>query len=557
RLCDGKCLLGGEDVRHYPLELRADGGIWLDLSDPPADVQRPRLYRSLADAFFEGDWGHAGRTIERLLTGGESPRAILAFGCTWAAEHTPYGFDHGLAVAADVAALLDRATVAHENGGQPAGDDGVDNADDDLVGVLLLQALSLMVDPNLRRPQRPVAAPNDSDCQLAARGDWAAVEAELRRRIEAEDLAGSESLVQAAIAAGAGPGPVFTWLTHAATDHFLDYAHAEIYTVKAEELLDAIGWDHAHPVVTSLVTSIVYGTREDTLPYMRAYDRAMAPHRPRLSEWAASPPATAGADRPLGAAALIAAVVDGDLDQALAAVAGALDRGAEPSRIALALAVAAAHRMLRFDHRLELDDAISEGWLNVTHTLTHADAVRESVRRRPSAAALRGLFHSARFIQHLAVCDLPPDERLSLIEPPATADSASSGTPAVDLTQALASSDAPGAMAAVRRGLAADPSSVAENAAISEVLRRHALNDRASLPIFVAHYVKTTMAALRLSRAVLSDPELSAAEHRDLPLLATVRFLVSPLQERRITRRAKVARTFIRAGQMQTKRLGY
>ena len=29
------------------------------------------------------------------------------------------------------------------------------------------------------------------------------------------------------------------WLTHAATDHFLDYGHGQIYCVKVEELLAA------------------------------------------------------------------------------------------------------------------------------------------------------------------------------------------------------------------------------------------------------------------------------------------------------------------------------
>ena len=89
RLCDGECVLGGEDVRHYPLEVRDDGAIWLDLADPPAEVKIPDLYRSLEDAFFEDDWGQASRTVERLLACGEDARNILGFGCDWTAQRAP------------------------------------------------------------------------------------------------------------------------------------------------------------------------------------------------------------------------------------------------------------------------------------------------------------------------------------------------------------------------------------------------------------------------------------------------------------------------------------
>ena len=188
RLCDGKCVLGGEDVRHYPLQIRDDGGIWLDLAEPPAEERFPALYQSLEDAFFENDWGHAGRTIERLLVGGEDPLTILGFGCDWAARHTPYGFDHGMAVAADMAEIL-----ASESGQSP--------------GSVILQALSLMVEPNLRRPERALAGPQPSDRELVAGDNWEAVEDELRRRIEAEDLAGSEGVDPRCSRRGSWLGP--------------------------------------------------------------------------------------------------------------------------------------------------------------------------------------------------------------------------------------------------------------------------------------------------------------------------------------------------------------
>jgi nitrite reductase/ring-hydroxylating ferredoxin subunit len=518
RLCDGACILGGEDVRHYPVRVH-EGAIWLDVTDPPMQAQQPRLYASLGKAFEENDWGQAGRTVERLLAAGAEPIAIVGHGCDWAATHAPYGFDHGLATAADLTAILEQGDFA------------------EIPGVPILEALSLMGEPNLRRPERELGAPE------AVPGDWDAVERALRQRIEDEDVAGAEGLLRGALAAGAGPTEVFRWLTHAATDHFWDYGHGHIYCVKAEELLGRIGWQHAHPVLTSLVTSLAYGTREDRLPYMRSYADKMTGHLAELPRWISysGPGARPDTD------ATLAAVLDGNLLAALDAVASELDRGVAPDRIALVLALGAAQRLLRFDHRLEHRDDVSEGWLSITHALTHADAVRESLLRRPSADALRGLFQSARFVQHLQVCDLPAAER------PIPAPAA----PALDaedmgLVQALRDHDAAGAMAAIRQGLA-----TGAGAEVARALRRFVVTDSSSLPIFVAHHIKTTMAALRLTAALAADPDLGGRGDRDLPALAAARFVAHPQRERRVARRAMVARDFVQDGCSPIRLLGY
>jgi nitrite reductase/ring-hydroxylating ferredoxin subunit len=520
RLCDGVCVLGGENVRHYPVRVQ-DGAIWLDTADPPLQAAQPRLFESLARAFEENDWGQAGRTAERLLAAGATPATIIGYGCDWAAEHAPYGFDHGLATAADLVAILDHGDFA----GTP--------------GVPILEALSLLGEPNLRRPGRDMGAPE------AVQPDWSAVERALRQRIEDEDVAGAEGLLRGALAAGAGPDQVFRWLTHAATDHFWDYGHGHIFTVKAEELLARIGWEHAHPVLTSLVTSLAYGTREDRLPYMRAYADRMAGHLPGLPRWAAQAAATSGATARPDVDRVRAAVLDGNLTAALDAVASELDRGVAPDRVALVLGMCAAQRLLQFDHRLEHRDDVTDGWLSITHALTHADAVRESLRRRPSAEALRGLFLSARFVQHMAPCDLPPAERTG--PAPAAPDP---GAADLGLTAALHAHDAPGAMAAVRQGLA-------QGAPVGRAMRRFATADGAALPIFVAHHIKTTLAALRLTDALAADADLAGRPDRDLPLVAAARFLAHPLRERRVARRALVARDFVQAGRSPIRLLGY
>jgi hypothetical protein len=360
--------------------------------------------------------------------------------------------------------------------------------------VPLLQALNLMVEPHLRRPRRELPEPG------LARPNTGA---ELRRLVETEEREAAESLLRGALARGASASDVFRWLTAAATDHFLDYGHSHIYCVKAEELLDAIGWNRADPVVVSLLTSIVYGTREDTLPYMKRYRRAMEPMTTRLDGWA-DRDSDAGVE--LGFDSFAARILHENLDDALEAVADALDRNVAPDRIALALSACAAERLMRFDASIETNEHIQEGWLAVTHAMTHADAVRETLLRRPDADMLRGLFQSARFVNHLTPLDAP--ERAADFDAPSIDD-----------------------------------------------MVRSVVTDELALPIFVDHHIKMVLAARRLGRALSSDAELDRVA--ELPRIATARFLAGPHRQRRISRRARVSRRFVSTGKLQERLLGY
>ena len=481
RLCDGVCEMGGEDVQHYPARVE-DGVVWIDLNDPPAAEKIPALYAAVVDAMDEGEWDRVGRTIERLLVCGEPPQAILARACELAALRAPYGIDHGPATAADAAALLE------EHPGE--------------AGTILLEAFNLLLDEHARRQPRLLAAP----APLGRAFDHRDAEAQLRRLVEEQDLSGAEALVRGALRAGAAPAALLGWLTHAATDHFLDYGHGHIYCVKVEELLGRLGGASAEALLCGLTANLVNGTREDRLPYMRKYAALTAGLAGRLEGWVRR-----GDGGRLEVDAFLAAVLDGSLEVALTATAAALDAGVAPDRVALALALAAAHRLWRFDDALEQSDDISEGWLSVTHALTHADAVRETLLRRPTADALRGLFHSARFIQHMAPLDRKPASRVAPTGP------------------------APDAKA----------------------LCRESLGGHATVPIFIDHHVKTSFAARRIDTALRADPLFAARTDVDLPLHAAARFVASPLRERRIARDASVARNFVREGRRQRTRLGY
>lgn len=489
----GECVIGGEDVRSFPLEVR-DGTVWLDVTEPDSDGVVAAEQKSLVKAFDEGDFGHAARAVERLLAADQTPAEVLAFGVEWGAKHCRWGFDHGLATAADLAAAMAR---------RPADAD-----------YFIVDAFELIVQPNLRLPEVP--AP-----KVVERGS----EDAFRAAVEREDMAAARGMVVRECEEEGGVARAFAWIRHAATDHFFDYGHGHIYAVKGEELVERIGEAHAPAVLTSLAEGLVYGTREDQLPYMRAYGKHVAPYEARLEALFAC-----GTDAPFDVDSIVEATTHGSLEQALDAVGRALEQGAEPAKIALALSLAASRRLLRFDLRLEGDPEAQEGWLDVTHALTHADAVYASLLRHKTPALLRGLFQSARFIQHLQVLDAEPGAAPTEHRP---------------LAEAIRRQEPAAAVAAVH----ADPASAADT------LLDLAADGLAVLPIFFAHRVKTAFAADRLTTAARAAfPE---RDDTHLPLAAAARFLASPLGERRVRRRVFTARTFVREGKMPRRRLGY
>jgi nitrite reductase/ring-hydroxylating ferredoxin subunit len=481
QLGTGTCVLGGEDVRAYPVRIQ-EGGVWLDLADPAPKADAPRVYHSLEKAVDEEDLSHGARAIQRLLAAGEPPERVLAWACSLAAHRSRYGFDHGLATAADIVALFREL---------PAEND-----------VLLVQALDLVTGPHVRRPRRSFGA---AERTTSLEG----VEDELRRRIEAEEVEGAEALFRGALEAGASAKDVFRWLVHAVTDHFIDFGHGQIFVVKAEELIASLGWSLADPILTSVVSMIAYGTREDRLPYMRSYMRAMEAYAGRFAEWAAMRRSTT---IPFDVESFVRVVLEGTLEGALAEVANALSSGVPTDRIARALALSSAHRLWRFDARIEDQIDSGEGWLDVTHQLTHADAVHETEKRRPSSQTLRALFHSARFIQHTQVLDRTREEH-SAIPPP-------------------------------------DPD-------LAQRSVRALTSEQFTMPIFVDHHIKTVMAAKRVTEALETDPLFASRPDRQLALAASARFASGRLRERRINRRTLHARSFVREGKLHKKRLGY
>src|SRR5690606_7162138 len=120
---------------------------------------------------------------------------------------------------------------------------------------------------------------------------------------------------------------------------------------KAFQLLDRLGWDRADTVLPYLVPTIVYGTREDTLPYARPFHRGVAQlDLPALVEAAGEPDPTWVDD-----GRLLAALLGPDRTAAARAAGAALADGASLDAVLDVVSLAVSERMLRYDTDGERD----------------------------------------------------------------------------------------------------------------------------------------------------------------------------------------------------------
>ncbi|MDA1263941.1 MAG: hypothetical protein O2816_02540, partial [Planctomycetota bacterium] len=159
--------------------------------------------------------------------------------------------------------------------------------------------------------------------------------------------------------------------------------------------------------------------------------------------------------------------------------------------------------------KLELRGDVAENWLWATHRFTFAAAVRAAVDTWPDPDRRRLLGLVVMFLHTGRAMDLPVEERPSLAGEPG------------DPLEAVGRGDAAAAIArALHPGLDLE--------ALAPRLEDLVLGDPVVRPIVVAHAIKTPFAALEEVRELAEHPQAR------LPLAAALRFLASPLKERRV-----------------------
>ena len=446
--------------------------------------------------------GRVARDVLRLLDLGSKPEDLIADAAELAAERLEWGWDHGLTVAAECVRALPFYA-------------GIERA------IPVTQAVAGAMDRALNRPVRP--RPPAEEGPAACSMDEA--RRAFRELLETEEQGRAEAVFVSALDEGMGIEEAKRWLLPAATDHFLSYGHGLIYAVRSLQMLELVGWHRAPKLLPSVVFQIGWGTREDRLPYMRRFQamlREVEPELSRLFELQGRGEGPAG----WSGEALLSQVVHGSLEDGFKAVLEALRDGVPFNAIIGPIAAAAGERLLRFDARIDRDPTREEGWLDVTHLLTHANASRTAFAMQPSPELLRALFYSARFVWSVRALDRPGEGSVS---PTPLPDPEGSARPGDELLSALETAigdrDERRALALTRSYLAAGH----DEQALGRRLIRFAIGDSASVEIMIAHTIKTTVAAVE---------ELAAmrAPYRSLPLLGAVRFLAAPKRERRVYR---------------------
>lgn len=488
RLTDGVCVGGEEDVTRHHVDVAEDGGVVVTLHQPDPAQRRAALRTSLRRGIERNRVGQISRDVVRLLQASEHPGELVWEAVAHGAPRHEFGWGHSIAAATDCLAM-------------------VDLHDGDQRTLPVVQAIAGIAEVHRDRPVQPLPAPAHR-LPADAAGSF-------RRAVEAEQLERAQSLVLGALDAGLGPADLHAWFVPLLGDHHLSYGHGAIYTQKAFQLLEALGWDRAATVLPHLVPSLVWGTREDLLPYMRPFMQALA--GVDLDDLAARDVDPTWSDD----GTLVTALLGEDRTAPLAASVVALRDGAGVDGLLAAVVDAVSRRMLRYDASGEFDLADDFGWLDITHGITYANAARWHHAGQPGPSTVRLALFCA-FLAHWT----GRHEWHTAVAPPVEPVDAGH-----DLRRALLDGDEASALAAVDR---------TDVRTAGEELQRAALLDRTTAPIVHAHAVKTSRAAA----------EEALRSGSSLPLAATARFLAGPRLERFVAANVHRAIDFV-AGRVE------
>ena len=336
-LAGGANLDRGEGLRVYPLRIQ-DGAVWLDVTDPPAEIRRGKVMASLEGAFRDEDYERIARDLARLARLGD-PVEALAAAVGWSWERLEYGWTHAYAGMADWLRLYDEMAPDTENR-----------------LICLLEPLAHLAEDCLRQSLHPFAP--------GAR-DWD--EAAFVAAVEAEDEDQAAALLRGALSAGLHFLDLERAFTRAALAHYADFGHSLIYVAKAGGLIARLGPAVEAPLLLALARSLIYATREDLIPEFAGYAEA---HK----AWGGAATAPSASDY---------AGLNVRRSLALAAAHGQ----GSPATLYRALLGANARNLLMLDlaRQSRVDQPMTEnaGWLDVTHGITFANAVRLQCEKYP------------------------------------------------------------------------------------------------------------------------------------------------------------------------------
>ena len=229
-----------------------------------------------------------------------------------------------------------------------------------------------------------------------------------RRFAEVRSRDAAERCLRTAAAVGLDAEQLADLLFAASTDHtFMDVGHTIDFANKACELLDAVGWDDAPDVLSSVIPTITGAQRmEETSAWQHpvdlpsllreagdALDEALAVGEQHNEYW--------DAHRPVAES-----ILDDPPDVSLRRIVDAARAGAPLPELSLTVAYAAARRPLHFHISNEFGD-----WNTVHHTFTYTNAVDRAMQRAPSRELARAILDGAASVYLERFLNMPRQPR--------------------------------------------------------------------------------------------------------------------------------------------------
>jgi nitrite reductase/ring-hydroxylating ferredoxin subunit len=337
-LSTGDALVGRDPVRTYRVEMR-HGEIFLDLRDPPADLQRARALKGLETALADNDLARMAREVVRLQRAGFAATDGLIHAIHLRNGLLENGMTHAYGAASGWLKLSDMAVTPEQK------------------LAAALEPIAHLAWDTQGAGEFPYAggvAPWNAQAFLTS--------------FESEREDEAMALIRGALAEGISYDTLRPVLSEAALAHYADFGHSAIYTVNSGELIERLGEAVREPLLLALTRQLVLATREERLPEFRFYEKA-------LGAWDGK------GKEPARAEDFIGLSIDGALKRALAS------SGRPMRELFYALVGAAAWNLLHFDLAIDqaTDNAIADNvsWLDFTHALTFASAARRLCEERP------------------------------------------------------------------------------------------------------------------------------------------------------------------------------
>jgi nitrite reductase/ring-hydroxylating ferredoxin subunit len=376
--------LWADDVPTCPVEVR-DGEVWIKPSFGHGDTSRHWRCR-LDDGLAHNLGLVIAKALRGQLTAGVPAREILRQAALFAVQNRD-----GWGIGATILTALGN-----------------------LFAVLPEEETYLALFHGARRVAADCdgEAPRRQRAPLASRPDLSTLQRWLRHWSAVRHREAAERTLLTAIATGAPPAALARLMFVAATDRaFADGGHSLDFINKACECLDLIGWEHADPVLPSVVGQMVAARdAEETTAWRHPVDLVAL-----CDESAAEFPelfrAARRSDGWSDHAQLSAALLGDDANAILAALKAAVRAGASPADLGRSLAYAAALRVARFGTANEHAD-----WETALHVFTYANAIHQALKRTGAddsqqnggIDAARGVLHGAMAVYLARYLNVPP-----------------------------------------------------------------------------------------------------------------------------------------------------